>query len=249
MSQTQTNKESPLRGNWLSALALWVIIGAWAAAGIWGWNQNAAGVMAGIATALTIGCQVFAARAVKNAAEADGIGSKAGLIVLGAFCLVFTAWSGKQALATSEAQRWAPYEARQDAEAAVNAIDAKIDDLPTVPTSDTAGRPLGPQRMSILSAERSTETARLMGLREKAAASLAKIPAAPKPSAKAPEAFQWCVSGLIEALELFGFWAIAPKRRRNAPQSSEAKGSNVTTLDPSDLGRRLNGLRKDRQRS
>lgn len=205
-----------LSGNWLSGLALWALFLSYAACGAWGWSQAQAGVFAGIAIALTLGCMIFAARAAENAARADSLLRKIALMALGGACLTFTGWSGHQALMISEAQRWAPYE-RYEAIAKANAdLDAQIKALPAIPLSDEAGRPIGPVRTRELGAQRSNEIARLTGL---------KTPVAmvAKPTTRMSEEMGWAVVALIEALGLFGFFAIGSKPRQAAVRSAASE--------------------------
>ena len=199
--------------NWLSGLALWIAVGAWGACGVYGWTMTTAGVMTPITIALTIGAMVFAARSLANAATAEGIVRRIALVALGALCIIQTAYSGHQGLMVSEAQRWAAYE-RYETVAAANAkIDASIAALPPVPLSDAAGRPIGPARTKELGAQRSNEVARLTGLKT-------QVTAVAAPATRMSADLAWAVTGLIEALGLFGFFAIG--RRSPAVAASNA---------------------------
>ena len=197
------------RGNWISKLALWVMLSTWAGVGVYGWLQALDGVIVVLAIALTLGAAVFAARAVKNAASAETWSRKLVLLALGAACLMFTSWAGHQGLSISENKRWAAYE-RFEAAAKANAdLDAQIAALPPVPLSDEAGRPIGPARTRELGAQRSNEVARLTSLR---------VEAAPvdKPSMRMPEGLLWGLVGLIAALELLGFYAVSEQKAKTA---------------------------------
>jgi len=211
--------------NWLSSAALWTVIGAWAAAGIWGWTQNAAGVMVPITVALTIGCQVFAARAAANAAQADSMSRRFGLIGLGVACLLFTGWSGKQAIATNEAQRLAPYESAIAAHAAAVAeagkIEAQIAALPALRSDIPA------TRLATLQAARTAELSRLEPKLAAAQAAVAMIEVPAKPAPQMPVALQWAIVALIECLEFFGFWAIGHGHAKAA-----SKPANVVEMNP-----------------
>lgn len=211
---------------WLSALALWTVIGAWAAAGVWGWTQAAAGVMALITILLTIGCQVFAARAAVNAAAASTLSQKIAALALGAMCLLWTGYSGKQAIAVSYATASAPYEAAVAAQAKAAAdvakIEAQIAAIPAVRADIPA------VRIAALQAARAEELARLQPQLDAAQAKLAAVVVPAKPAAAMPEALQWAMVVLIEGLEFFGFWAIGAKRATPAP----AKPANVVEINP-----------------
>ncbi|NBW07941.1 MAG: hypothetical protein EBR82_07935 [Caulobacteraceae bacterium] len=218
--------ENMPRGNWLSAAALWVVIAAWAAAGIWGWTQNAAGIMVPITVAMTVGCQVFAARAAANAAAIAG-SRRLGLIGLGVACLLFTGWSGKQAIATNEAQRSAPYEqamaAKAAAVAALAKVEAEINAVPPLRSDIPA------MRLATLQAARTTELARLEPLRAAAQARVEAIATPARPAPQMPSPLQWAIVALIECLEFFGFWAIGMRHARKEA-ASEAP-SNVTEFN------------------
>lgn len=209
---------------WLSALALWTVIGAWAAAGVWGWFHAAAGVMALITILLTIGCQVFAARAAVNAAAASTISQKVAAIVLGALCLLWTGFSGKQAISLSYATTAAPYEAAVAAQAAALAevakIEAQVAALPAVRADIPA------VRIAALQAARAEEMARLQPQLDAARAKAAAIVVPAKPPAAMPEALQWAMVALIEGLEFFGFWAIGAVRHKPAAPA------NVVPMNP-----------------
>lgn len=219
------------KGNWLSALALWAIIGAWGACGVYGWINAADGAMRWICIALNVGCAVFAARAVKNsAASAHPIL----LMALGAACLMFDGWSGAQGLSVSEGVRWAPYEIYAAAKAEVSALDAQIAAVRPVPLSDEAGRVIGPQRFRELGAQRQAEIARLQGLRD-----AIKIVPVAQPSAKMPWYLELAVATLVALLELLGFATIA--------SSKTAPAAEDNVIDISAAARALVGKRKDRQ--
>jgi hypothetical protein len=202
--------------NWLSGSALWLVISSWAACGVWGWSQATSGLIAAIAIALTLGAQVFAARAVKNAAQADSFLRRCALLALGSACLAFSGWAGHQGLTISENQRWATYDAATEAKASNARIDAQIAALPQVPLSDEAGRPIGPARTRELGAQRSNEIARLSGY---------KVPVveAATPAPRMPDGFMWALTGLIAALELFGFFSIGSKPREAVVRSAASE--------------------------
>lgn len=204
-----TLRRQAFTGNWLSKLALWAVICSWAAVGVYGWTQATSGVLAAIAIALTLGAQVFAARAVKNAAHAETWSRRLLLLALGAACLMFTGWAGHQGLSIGENKRWAAYERYEAALSANAAIDAQIAALPPVPLSDEAGRPIGPARTRELGAQRSNEIARLTGR---------LVEAAPvdKPTMRMPEGLLWSLVGLIAALELLGFYAVSEHKAKAA---------------------------------
>lgn len=215
------------RGNWLSAAALWTVIGAWASAGIWGWTQNAAGIMIPITVAMTLGCQVFAARAASNAVTVSGV-QRIALIALGVACLAFTGWSGKQAISTNEAQRVAPYEAALAASAAAKADLAKVErDIAAVPPlrSDIPAK-----RIAELQTARALELARLEPKLAAAKAAVAAVALPARPAPQMPVWLQWAIVGLIEALEFFGFWAIG--RGHNPAKSAPATTAEVVELNP-----------------
>jgi len=215
-----------LRSNWLSAAALWAVILAWAACGVWGWLQNAQGLMAAVTVALTLGCQVFAARAVKNAAESETLPRKAALLVLAVLCLVFVGYSGKQGLETNEAQRLAPHAAYVEALERAKAAEAALASLPPLEITDTAGREIGPQRLAILAEQRAQEAARLQ--RAADAARAAVPPAVAKPAPPMPAGLTIAIVLLVEALELVGFYAISRPRRIVA----QAHMADVVPLSP-----------------
>jgi len=205
---------------WLSALALTVIITAWGAAGVWGWLNTSPGVFGLIAIALTIGAQVFAARAAANAATAASIGHRVTLIGLGVMCLLWTGFSGKQALDADAANRLAPYEAAlaayDRASADLDRVDAAIAAVPALRSDIPA------IRITALRAARDAELAKLEAQRAQAAATLAT---APKPQAlpALPEWLKWSMVVLIELLEFLGFWAIGAKaKRKEAAPVAEA---------------------------
>lgn len=199
-----------LQGRWLSAAALWSIIGAWCACGVFGWLENSAGMMSVILVALTVGAQVFAARAVKNAAETESWPRRLVLVGLGAACLAFTGWSGKQGLETSENARWASYEAYSANKAKADVIDAQIAALPMPPAN------VPTVRIRELAKARDAEIARLTGLKPVVGEAVAK------PAPRLPEQLAWLFVALVEALELLGFYAIG-RRKADAP----ASGANV----------------------
>lgn len=204
---------------WLSATALTVIITAWGAAGVWGWLNTSPGVFGGIAVALTIGAQVFAARAAANAATAASIGHRVTLIGLGVMCLLWTGFSGKQALDADAANRTAPYEAalaaHDRASADLDRVDAAIAAVPALRSDIPA------VRITALRAARDAELAKLEAQRLQAATALAT---APKPMAlpALPEWLKWAMVVLIELLEFLGFWALGAKaKRKEAVQAVE----------------------------
>jgi len=216
---------------WLSALALVVIITAWGAAGVWGWLQTSPGVFGLIAIALTIGAQVFAARAAANAATAASIGHRVTLIGLGVMCLLWTGFSGKQALDADAANRLAPYEAAlaayDRASADLDRVDAAIAAVPALRSDIPA------VRLKVLTEARTAELAKLEAQRLQAATALAT---APKPMAlpALPEWLKWSMVLLIELLEFFGFWALGMKARKEAALAVEAAAepAPVVTFNP-----------------
>lgn len=214
------------RSNWLSAGALWAVILAWAACGVWGWLQNAQGLMAIVTVAMTLGCQVFAARAVKNAADVESLPRRAALLGLAGLCLVFVGYSGKQGLETNEAQRLAPYASYVEAVERAKAAEAALAALPALAITDEAGRAIGPQRLAILAEQRAQEAARLQ---RAATIARAAVPqAVAKPAPPMPDWLPLAIVVLVEAIELVGFYAIS--RTRSA--ASTAQPDNVVPLSP-----------------
>jgi hypothetical protein len=202
----QRNIARRLTGRWLSGTALYSVIGAWAMTGVYGWLSTADGLMRIIAVVLTVGCAVFASRAFKNATDAATIGQRVALMGLGGACLLWTGFAGHRGLEASDDAAWAPYERQADMRRQVAEIDAAIAALPPVPLSDEQGRPLGPVRTKVLVDARETAAARLAAQKPAVGALL------PRPADRMPEALSWAIVGLIEALELFGVFALAGRR-------------------------------------
>lgn len=198
--------KTKLTGRWVSMTALYSVIGAWAACGVFGWLATASGLMRIIAVVLTIGCAVFASRAFKNAAEAATLAQRVALMGLGAACLTWTGFAGHRGLVASDDAAWAPYEAQQDLRRQAENIDAEIAALPPVPLSDEQGRPLGPVRTKVLVEARETAIARLAAQKPAVGSLL------PRPAGRMPAALSWVIVGLIEALELLGAFALSGKR-------------------------------------
>lgn len=188
---------------WLSGAAIWAVVGAWCAAGLWGWDRATDGALTPVLCVLNVAAAVFATRALKNVAHADGLGRKLALGGLGVACLTFTGYSGKQALSLSEAARWAPYDQQQAAIAANARIDLAVAAVPEVPLSDEYGRPIGPLRTVELGRQRNEKIGRLDGQRVRVGDLIAT------PAPRLPEELAWTFVLLIEALELLGFWALS----------------------------------------
>lgn len=198
--------------NWLTAGALWIVALSWAAAGVWGWSQTAAGIIAPVLMALTLGAQIAGARMIAIAATAT-LARRVALILLALGCVCWSGYAGKRAIEQSEAQRLAPAAAYADALARVEAAEAALAAVPAVALTDAAGRSIGPQRLAILQEARASEIARLAAERDAARAAL---PAKPVTAQAMPQALMWAVAALVEALELLGFWAIGAGYRKPA---------------------------------
>jgi hypothetical protein len=196
--------------NWLTAGALWTVALSWAAAGVWGWSQTSAGIIAPVLMALTVAAQVAGARMVAIASQAT-LARRVALIALALGCVCWSGYAGKRAIETSEAQRLAPVAAYADALARVEAAEAALAAVPAVALTDAAGRSIGPQRLAILQDARASEIVRLTADRDAARAALPAKPASADPM---PQALMWAVAALIEALELLGFWAIGAGHRK-----------------------------------
>jgi hypothetical protein len=207
--------------NWLTATALWTIALSWAAAGVWGWSQTSSGIIAPVLMALTLGAQIAGARMVAIAASATRA-RRVALVALAIGCVCWSGYAGKRAIETSEAQRLAPAAAYAAAVARADAAAAAVAAVPAVALQDAAGRPIGPQRLAILQEARASEIARLAAERD---AAVAAIPVAPVASATPmPQWLMWAVAGLVEMLELLGFWAIGAGHAR--------KAATVTPINP-----------------
>ncbi len=191
----------PWRKPWITTAALVAIGAAWAWIGAWGWLHSVDATIAPILVVLTGGAQIIAARMMAISGNASP-GRRAALIALAVACAAWSGFSGKRGV---ELAQTAPAAAYNAAAAHLAAIEAAIATLPPAPTVDTAGRSLGPQRQAILIEARSVNMARLVADRD---AAKAAMPAKPVIMPISP-AMLWAVAALVEALGLFGLWAIA----------------------------------------
>jgi hypothetical protein len=210
MSHTHSNKPEPRRKPWFSGLTLATIGLAWAWIGAWGWFQSVALIVAPVLVVLTGGAQILAARMMVLSANASPA-RRSVMIALAVACAAWSGFSGKRGVELAQAAPIAAYEA---AEARLIAIEAAMVAIPPAPLVDAAGRSLGPQRLAMVLADRDAAMARLVADRE---AALAAMPET-RPSTPIPPAMLWLVAGLVEALGLFGLWALTD--RRSQPTAS-----------------------------
>jgi hypothetical protein len=211
MSHVQKTKLEPWRKPWLTQAALWGVVIAWGGLGVWGWLQSASGPVVAVLVAISVCADIVGARMAVHAGQSACRWRTMG-------CIAWTGFSGKRALALADTQRQAPYEValaeRAQAEATLARIDAAVDALPALRSDIPA------VRLQALAEARAAEIARLEARRGEAA-SLAERPLPPPPPEPLPSAIMWVLVGLIEALKLLGFWAIA-KPRQPAPPSVAA---------------------------
>lgn len=241
MSRIHLKPIAPPR-NWLICLALWGVVLAWGALGVWGWLHAATGAAAFILVALAICGQVIGARMACAAAQAPNWGRGVVCILLGLGCVAFTALSGERALAFAEAERLAPYQAAKARhDTAANALAMVKAQLPA-PVALSLDAPAS--RVERLTALRNAEIERLGPALARAEAALEAAPSPPAPAPALPDWARWAMAVLIEALEAMGFWAIGAGRKERPTRNGSA---DIAPLDPSELGRRLVGMRKDRK--
>lgn len=225
--------------NWLTATALWTVIVAWGGLGVWGWLQTAEGPAAFILVALAVAAQIIAARMLIHAGGAGHWTRALACLALGLGCLAFTGLSGKRALDMVEARRLAPIAAAQAKHEAAAASLAKIEAQFPAPVLMSANVPA--ERVERLTALRTAELARLEPELQAAKAAMEAAPMPPPALPVLPGWLGWAIVALIEALEFAGFWAIGAGRSGKPTQSGSLQ------VDPSEAGRRLVALRKDRK--
>ena len=97
------------------------------------------------------------------------------------------------------------------------------------------------ERIERLTALRTAELARLEPELQAAKAALEAAPMPPPTLPAIPGWLGWAIVALIEALEFCGFWAIGAGRSAKPTQFGSLQ------VDPSEAGRRLVALRKDRK--
>lgn len=214
MSHVQKTKPGPWRKPWLTQAALWGAVVAWASLGVSGWLATAQGVLASALVALTLACDVLAARLPVHAGQSGCRWRAGACIALALGCAAFTGLSAKRGLELAQAQGVDPYQAalaeRAQAQATLARIDAAIDALPALRSDIPA------TRLEALAAARSAEIARLEARRGEAAF-LAERPLPPPPPEPLPQGVLWALVGLVEVLKLAGFWAVGTPRQPASP--------------------------------
>jgi len=220
MSLPSSKQTEPQRKPWLTQAALWGVVIAWGGLGVWGWAQSAFGPVVGVLIAISVCADIIGARMGVHAGASGSRVKAAACVALALGCIAWTGHSGKRGLELADAQRQEPYRAalaeRAAAQAAVARINAAIDALPALRADIPA------VRLRELQAARAAEIARLEPQRAEAQARLEAIPAPPPSPSPLPGLALWGAVALIEALKLFGFWAIdRPAERRQPGQVIE----------------------------
>lgn len=240
MSHDQKTNAEPWRKPWLTSAALWGVVIAWGGLGVWGWTQSAAGPVVVVLVALSVCADVIGARMAVHAGSAGSRVRTAACIILALGCVAWTGYAGKRGLEIADAQRRAPAEAvlahRAEAKTALARIEAELAAVPAIRADIPAAR------LRELQAARAADLARLEPLRAAAQARLDAVPAPPPAPPALPSFALWGAVALIEALKLFGFWAIATGGPAAGTRSTP---SNVVPLSPGQaLAARRWGLRQ-----
>lgn len=190
--------------------AIWAIALASGLLNAWGWQASAAGLVALVLVTLVAGSEVLGITLALAIEKAVGLKAWARVAVAGVLLIGvagFNGYSGYRALTMIEAERAAPYltaqAVRVEAQAEVDRIEAAIAAVPVLPANVPAAR------LRAYQEARNAELARLEPQRAAAEARLASLPTveAPPPAIKA-----WVmklIMILIEALKVFGLWAVA----------------------------------------
>lgn len=225
MSLTDQTKPEPQRKPWLTGAALWGVVIAWGGLGVWGWTQSATGPVVAVLVTLSICADVIGARMAVHAGAAGSKVRTGACIALALGCIAWTGFAGKRGLEMADAQRRAPAEAiqaqRAEAKAALARIEADLAAVPAIRSDIPAAR------LRELQAARASDLARLEPQRAAALARLEAIPPPPVAPQPIPGPVLWGAVALIEALKLFGFWAIGGGHRTERPAPS-----NVIPLSP-----------------
>jgi hypothetical protein len=202
-----------LRGNWLTAGALWVLAGASAALNAWGWSQVSDGFVTVVLVALVLVAEVLGIRLAVIATQAFEARAWArGLILSGFFgaAVSFNAYSGHRAFEIVESRRVEAADAGQADErramARVAALRGELESaraaLASVPTS------LPARRLEVAQAPHVSRIERLESRLDDALLKLEQLPDARK-SAPPIEPDQFTLLVLfMELLKALGLWSI-----------------------------------------
>jgi len=234
--------------HWLGSGAVWAIALAWAGAGIYGWWFMADGVMRVITIVLSLSCQVLAVTMLARALEVDTwlLRVGCGLVAIGS--VMFTGWSGHQALDVSSNRARADWAELQQAQGELNAAALAVEAIAPIPVNDEAGYRIGPQSRALLMQEREQRIARAEAAEARAQAKVDRLGDVARPSAEMPQWLSWAIVILIETIELFGL-ALVNGRRTAIRPVKQAPAPQPVPVDASEAARALVSMRRDRQRA
>jgi len=220
MSRIQENKTEPQRKPWFTSSAIWAAIAAWASLGISGWLASTQGVLASVLIALTLACDVLAARLPVHAGKAACRWRAVVCVVLALWCAAFTGFAAKRGIDWAQTQGRAPFEALATERAGLHAqrlrIEAELAALPALRSDIPA------VRLQALAEARRGELERLRGDLAGVQGQIAALPRMAEPPPPLPKGLLWALVGLVECLKLLALWAIdRPAERRQPGQVIE----------------------------
>lgn len=194
----------------VAAAAIWAITLASGLLNAWGWSVSAAGLVALVLVVLVIGSEALGITLALATERAWSERARVRAIVAGVLLIAvsaFNAYSGHRALTMVEAERAAPYmaaqTARMAAQAEVNRIEAAIAAVPELPANVPAAR------LRAYQEARNAELVRLEPQRATAQQRLEALPVVQPPPPGINSAVMKMIVLLIEALKVFGLWAVA----------------------------------------
>jgi hypothetical protein len=162
--------------------------------------------------------------------------------------VMFTGWSGHQALDVSSNRARADWAELQQAQGELNAAALAVEAIAPIPVNDEAGYRIGPQSRALLMQEREQRIARAEAAEARAQAKVDRLGDVARPSAEMPQWLSWAIVILIETIELFGL-ALVNGRRTAIRPVKQAPAPQPVPVDASEAARALVSMRRDRQRA
>ncbi len=235
--------------NWFTGSALWLIVGAACAIGVFG-HISTLGVLAWFAIPITIGVEVYCARAAvhyRNASTRFQRGAVAGLLVLCSIISVIFEHRGMEAInSISNAEYQRAFSERAEALEIKGALGSDYNSLPALPSDPAALAAMSTRALNRIEATRAnwentpfgnvtdpdgTPQTQLEALTRATAAAAAPLPQ--QLAKPLDEAAIWFVVGFVLLMRLFGFWSIAPTAQVIAlPKPAPEKEAPPPALKP-----------------
>jgi len=193
----------------------------------WGWLQSTAGLIAGVVVALVIAAEILGATLlpqIMRSLDAKNFIRSTLAAALFVGCVAFNAYSGHRAFEMIEVARVAPEHAKTQADALIAERQRRLDAVPPVQLTDDQGRPIGPQRLTILQQQREADIERLTAELSAAQRERDAIETTVASSVPAMDGrHMWGLVILLELIKAGALFALARPVQRSAKPRREAQ--------------------------